>query len=283
MSDLYRRVQESADFLRAQGFSAPELVIVLGSGLGGLAEQLEEAQSLPFGAVPHCADSTVEAHAGTLHRGRLAGLELALMEGRLHYYEGLSMAQVVQPLRALRLLGASGLLVTSAVGGLAPDLGRGDIVAVRDHVNLMGDNPLIGPNDERLGPRFPDMSAPYTPAWRSLAAELAGKEPDPFVLKEGVLAGVAGPNLETAAEYRFLRSIGADLVGMSMVPETLAAAHMGMRVLGLAVVTDLCDPDALEPVDLPAILQAAAAARPRLASLILAFLAELNRRKGVDA
>jgi purine-nucleoside phosphorylase len=178
------------------------------------------------------------------------------------------------------LLGARGLIVTSAVGGLAPGLARSQVVAVSDHINLMGDNPLIGPNDERLGPRFPDLSAPYTPAWRRLAAAAAAELGIP--LAEGVLAAVAGPNLETAAEYRFLRRAGADLVGMSMVPETLAAVHMGMRVLGLAVVTDLCDPDALEPVSVPAFLAAAAAARPQLEALIAAVAPRLNRSEGLD-
>ena len=280
MDDLYSRVEESAAFLRDRGLPRPALVIVLGSGLDGLASRLEAAGSLPFGEVPRFASSTVDFHAGTLHWGRLAGLPVTVLEGRLHYYEGHSMAEVVHPLRALRALGAEGVVLCSAVGGLAPSLAVSDVVAVRDHINLMGANPLIGPNDERLGPRFPDFSAPYSPAWRRLAGELAAAAG--HALPEGVLAGVAGPNLETAAEYRFLRSIGADLVGMSMVPETLAAVHMGMEVLGLAVVTDRCDPDALEPVDVPAILAAAAAARPRLEALILDFAKALNERKGVE-
>jgi len=281
MSDLYASLQASTDHLRAAGVPSPELVVILGSGLDGLTERLEGAISLPFAAIPGFAASTVDFHAGTLYFGRLAGRQLAVLAGRLHYYEGHSMAEVVHPLRTLRLLGAEGLIVTSAVGGLAPGLARSAIVAVSDHINLMGDNPLIGPNDERLGPRFPDLSAPYTPAWRRLAAEAAAGLGIP--LAEGVLAAVAGPNLETAAEYRFLRRIGADLVGMSMVPETLAAVHMGMRVLGLAVVTDLCDPEALEPVDVPAILAAAGAARPQLEALTVAFLATLNRSQGMDA
>jgi purine-nucleoside phosphorylase len=281
MSDLYASLQTSADFLRGTGAPAPELVVILGSGLDGLSARLEDALSLPFAEVPGFAASTVDFHAGTLHFGRLAGRQLALLAGRLHYYEGHSMAQVVHPLRALRLLGAQGLIVTSAVGGLAPGLARSAIVAVSDHINLMGDNPLIGPNDERLGPRFPDLSAPYTPAWRRQAAAAAAGLGIP--LTEGVLAAVAGPNLETAAEYRFLRRIGADLVGMSMVPETLAAVHMGMRVLGLAVVTDLCDPEALEPVDVPAILAAAGAARPRLEALVIACLETLNPSQGTQA
>lgn len=278
MSDLYESLQASADYLRRAGAPRPALAVILGSGLDGLAEQLSERLSLPFAEIPGFADSTVDFHAGTLHFGRLDGLALAVLAGRLHYYEGHSMAQVVHPLRTLRLLGAEGLVVTSAVGGLAPTLERSAIVAVSDHINLMGDNPLIGQNDERLGPRFPDLSAPYTPAWRRLAQAAAAELG--LALPEGVLAAVAGPNLETAAEYRFLRRAGADLVGMSMVPETLAAVHLGMRVLGLAVVTDRCDPDHLEPVAVPAILAAAAEARPRLEALLVAFIQTLNRREG---
>jgi purine-nucleoside phosphorylase len=191
------------------------------------------------------------------------------------------MEQVTFPIRVVRGLGADTLLLSSAVGGMNPLLSLGDIVMLDDHINLMGDNPLIGPNDERLGPRFPDLSAPYTLAWRRQAAAAAAGLGIP--LTEGVLAAVAGPNLETAAEYRFLRRIGADLVGMSMVPETLAAVHMGMRVLGLAVVTDLCDPEALEPVDVPAILAAAGAARPRLEALVVACLETLNPSQGMQA
>lgn len=280
MSELYAEIQASAEALRARGAPRPDVAVILGSGLAGLEERLEDRLTLPMAGLPHFAPSTVDFHAGALHFGRLGGVTAAVLEGRLHYYEGHSMRQVVQPLRALAALGARSLVVTSAVGGLNPDLAKGDIVAVRDHINLMGDNPLIGPNDERLGPRFPDMSAPYDPDYRrraaAIAAELGGR------LEESVLVAVAGPNLETAAEYRFLREIGADVVGMSLVPENIAAVHAGLRVLGLSVVTDLCDPDALEPVDVPAILRVAAEAGPRLQELVARFLETLNPDEGLE-
>jgi purine-nucleoside phosphorylase len=280
MTALYDRVQESAQALRAQGAGAPELAIVLGSGLGALAEGIEDRVVVPFEAVPHFGASTVDFHEGQLIFGSLEGLRVAVLEGRLHYYEGHSMETVVHPVRSLRALGAEGLVLTSAVGGMNAALARGDLVAVADHINLMGDNPLVGPNDERLGPRFPDMSQPYSRDYRAIAHGAAAAAD--IALKDGVLVAVAGPNLETAAEYRFLRGIGADVVGMSMVPENIAAVHMGMDVLGVAVVTDLCDPDALEPVDIPEILRVAAEAQPRLETLLLGFLAELHRRRGAS-
>jgi purine-nucleoside phosphorylase len=278
MPDLYDKLQESAAFMRERGVVAPELAIVLGSGLGALAERITDPLEIPYAELPHFSASTVDFHAGNLVFGELAGVKVAVLEGRLHYYEGHSMRQVVHPLRSLRLLGAEGLVLTSAVGGMSRALAKGDIVALSDHINLMGDNPLIGPNDERIGPRFPDMSEPYSRDYREMAATVAAR--DGIALKEGVLAAVAGPNLETAAEYRFLQRIGADVVGMSTVPECLAAVHAGMKVLGLAVVTDLCDPDALAVVDIPEILRVAAAAEPQLTRLLLGFLSELKQREG---
>jgi purine-nucleoside phosphorylase len=195
------------------------------------------------------------------------------MRGRIHYYEGFSMEEVTFPVRVLRALGADTLVVSSAVGGMNPLHELGDIMLVADHINLMGDNPLIGPNDESLGPRFPDMSEPYDRRLQGILEEIALEEKIP--LKKGVLVGVAGPNLETRAEYRFLRWCGADVVGMSLVPENLVAIHGGMKVAALAVVTDLCLPDALEPVDVPKILSTAAKAAPSLTRLIVGLLARL--------
>jgi len=281
MAELYDRIAESADFLLARGVPRPEVALVLGSGLGDLADRVEDPRAVPYHEVPHFASSTVDFHEGQLVFGRLGSLPVAVMEGRLHYYEGHSMEAVVHPLRSLAMMGARTLVVTSAVGGMNPAYGKGDVVMIRDHINLMGDNPLIGPNDDRLGPRFPDMSEPYRAEYREMVAGVAAARDLPC--HEGVLAAVAGPNLETAAEYRFLRDAGADVVGMSMVPENLAAVHMGLSVLGLAVVTDLCDPDHLEPVDVPEILRVAAEAGPRLQDLVLGFLALLEQRKGVEA
>jgi purine-nucleoside phosphorylase len=192
------------------------------------------------------------------------------MEGRVHYYEGYTLEQVTFPIRVMKALGARSLVLTSAVGGMSPDLEPGDIVAVTDHINLMGDNPLIGPNDERLGPRFPDMSEPYRRAYVALLEKVAADAGIP--VKRGVLAAVAGPNLETAAEYRFLRRIGADIVGMSMVPETIVAVHGGMKVLGVSVVTDKADPDNLEPVNIHQILATAKRGEAKLRTLVMAFL-----------
>ena len=278
MPDLYEKLQESAAFMASRGAGEPRLAIVLGSGLGGLGGRLGAAVEIPYSEIPHFPAATVDFHAGNLVFGELAGMRVAVMEGRLHYYEGHSMRDVVHPLRSLRALGAEGLLLTSAVGGLGGSLAKGGIVAIRDHINLMGDNPLIGPNDERIGPRFPDMSEPYSRDYREVAAAVAKREG--IALEEGALAAVAGPNLETAAEYRFLRRIGADLVGMSVVPECIAAVHAGMKVLGLSVVTDLCDPDALEPVDIPEILRVAAEAEPRLQRLLIGCVNELKLREG---
>ncbi|MBN2171611.1 MAG: purine-nucleoside phosphorylase [Candidatus Krumholzibacteriota bacterium] len=281
MAELYDRVRESADFLLARGAPRPAAAVVLGSGLGDLADRVDSPLAVPYHEVPHFARSTVDFHEGQLVFGRLGSLPVAVMEGRLHYYEGHSMEAVVHPLRSLALMGAKTLVVTSAVGGVNPAYGKGDVVMIRDHINLMGDNPLIGPNDDRLGPRFPDMSEPYRAAYRQIVAGVAAARK--LACHEGVLAAVAGPNLETAAEYRFLRDAGADVVGMSMVPENLAAVHMGLSVLGLAVVTDLCDPDHLEPVDVPEILRVAAEAGPRLQDLVLGFLSQLEQREGVEA
>jgi purine-nucleoside phosphorylase len=281
MAELYDRVRESADFLLARGAPRPAAAVILGSGLGDLADRVDAPLAVPYDAVPHFACSTVDFHEGQLVFGRLGSLPVAVMEGRLHYYEGHSMEAVVHPLRSLAMMGATTLVVTSAVGGVNPAYGKGDVVMIRDHINLMGDNPLIGPNDDRLGPRFPDMSEPYRAEYRRIVAGVAAASG--LACHEGVLAAVAGPNLETAAEYRFLRDAGADVVGMSMVPENLAAVHMGLSVLGLAVVTDLCDPDHLEPVDVPEILRVAAEAGPRLQDLVLGFLAQLEQRKGVEA
>jgi purine-nucleoside phosphorylase len=278
MPDLYERIEESARFLRERGVRRPEWGIILGSGLGALGARVAAPLEIPYESVPHFSPSTVDFHAGKLVFGALAGVEVAVLEGRLHYYEGHSMGEVVHPLRTLWALGAHSVIVTSAVGGLADGMARGDIVLVRDHINLMGDNPLIGPNDERIGPRFPDMSAPYDREYREIIRAVAAERG--LSLREGVLAALAGPNLETAAEYRFLRRIGADLAGMSMVPEDLAAVHAGLRVVGLAVVTDLCDPDHLEPVDVPEILRVARAAEPRLQDLVMGFLMTLKSEQG---
>ncbi len=261
-----KAIEEARDFLAPKLGSSPEIGIILGTGLGQFASAMKGASTVAYGDIPHFPVASVESHAGQLVAGSLAGRPTALLNGRAHYYEGHSMRDVAFPVRVLRALGVRTLILTSASGGLNPLFEPADIVLVVDHINLMGENPLVGPNEDSLGPRFPDMSEPYSKDLIQLARETAREDKVP--LREGVFAGVAGPNLETRAEYRFLRWAGADLVGMSVVPETIAAVHAGMRVLALSVVTDTCFPDALEPVDVPKILANAAKAEPVLTKLV---------------
>jgi purine-nucleoside phosphorylase len=269
LQGLFEKIQSAADTVRKRTKVAPRFGVILGTGLGDLAEAMDVDATVPYGDIPHFVSSTTVGHKGNFVIGSLGGQPIVTMQGRLHYYEGYSMQDVTFPVRVMRALGAEELIVFNAVGGMNPHLDLGDIVAVTDHINLMGDNPLIGWNDDRLGNRFPDMSEPYTRSCRERAEEVALELGIP--LRRGVLVAVAGPNLETAAEYRFLRRGGADIVGMSMVPETLVAVHSRMRVLGLCVVTDLCRPDALEAADLPRIIATAQAAEPRLRKLITGY------------
>jgi len=261
-----KAIEEARDFLAPKIGPAPEVGIILGTGLGTVASAMKGTVSLPYTDIPNFPVTSVETHAGQLVAGSLAGRAAIVLNGRAHYYEGHSIRDVVFPVRVLRALGARTLVITSASGGLNPLYEAADIVLVVDHINLMGENPLVGPNEDAIGPRFPDMSEPYSRELLAVARETAREDKIP--LREGVFAGVAGPNLETRAEYRFLRWAGADLVGMSVVPETIAAVHAGMRVLALSVVTDLCLPDALEAVDIPKILANAAKAEPVLTKLV---------------
>lgn len=267
MSELHALIAESAAFIGNRMKNEPSIGIVLGSGLGRLAEEIDISERIPYEEIPNFPVSTVSGlHAGNLILGKLSGKEIVAMEGRVHYYEGYTMKQVTFPIRVMRALGAKTLILTSAVGGMRPQLDRADLVAITDHINLMGDNPLIGPNDDRLGPRFPDMSEPYDRKLIELIEEVAMDEKIP--LKRAVLVAVAGPNLETAAEYTFLRKIGADVVGMSMVPETIVAVHGGMKVLGVSVVTDMALPDCLEPVDIKSIVETAKRGGEKLCRLV---------------
>ena len=267
MSELYDRIQESASYISKRGGKKPSIGVVLGSGLDELAASIDLSAEIPYKEIPHFPVSTVSGlHEGTLLLGELAGAHVVVMKGRVHYYEGYTMKDVVYPVRVMRALGADRLILTSAVGGMNPHLEAGDIVAITDHINLMGDNPLIGPNDERIGPRFPDMSEPYDRDMTRLLEETALRSG--IRIERAVLVAVAGPNLETAAEYRFLRRIGADVVGMSMVPETIAAVHCGMKVLGVSVVTDKALPDCLEPVDIASIVATAKRGGKKLGTLL---------------
>lgn len=274
MADLYDKIKESASFVRKRTRTRPAFGIVLGSGLGELVKKLKTEVKIPYGEIPNFPVSTVSGlHAGKFVVGELAGKKIAAMEGRVHYYEGYSMQEIAFPVRVMRALGARSLILTSAVGAMNPLLDPGDMIAVTDHINFMGDNPLIGPNDERLGPRFPDMSEPYSRRYVELLEGVALEER--IRVKRGVLAAVAGPNLETAAEYRFLRRMGADVVGMSMVPETIAAVHAGMKVLGISVVTDKARPDLLEAVNIAGIVAVAKKGGAKLCRLVEMFLARV--------
>ena len=271
-SELMTRIQEAADAVRKRARTAPEIGVILGTGLGDFASGLETEVVIPYREIPHFPVSTVESHAGELHLGRIAGRPVAVMKGRVHFYEGYSMQQVSFPVRVLKAIGCKTLIITNAVGGMNPNLQPGSITITTDHINLMGDNPLIGPNDDELGVRFPDMSEPYSKALVKLCEQVALELQ--IRVDRAVFVGVAGPNLETAAEYRFLRWIGADVVGMSLVPENIVAVHGGQRVLALNVVTDACLPDNLKPVDIPEILAVAG----RVAPVAMRLVTEVIRR-----
>lgn len=270
---LFDRVETAAAVVRGQTSLQPEVAIILGTGLGGLAEEIDVDSSIPYQEIPGFPLSTVESHAGRLLLGRLGKRPVVAMQGRFHRYEGYSLADVTFPVRVLHALGAATLVVSNACGGMNPLWAPGDLVLLSDHINLLGDNPLVGPNDERLGPRFPDMSAPYDPELRALARAAALELG--IVLREGVYVAVAGPSLETRAEYRMLRALGADVVGMSTVPEVIVAVHAGMRALGISIITDQCLPDALEPAEIARIIATATQAEPSLTRLIRNLAARL--------
>jgi purine-nucleoside phosphorylase len=267
------QIQEAVAAVRARWSGAAEAGIVLGTGLGALVTEIVAEASIPYKEIPHFPHSTVESHNGRLVCGRLAGRVVVAMEGRFHLYEGYTPAEVTFPIRVLKELGCSLLIVSNAAGGLNPLNGKGNIIVLSDLINLMGVNPLIGPNDPRLGPRFPDMIEPFDRALQDRALLIALKAN--IVAHRGVYVGVLGPNLETRAEYRYLRMIGADVVGMSTVPEVLVAVHAGMRVLGLSIVTDLCMPDALKPVNIEEILAVAREAEGKLRTIVSRLLEEL--------
>jgi purine nucleoside phosphorylase I, inosine and guanosine-specific len=272
-TSLFDRVQTAAAVVRRRSPLVPEAGIVLGTGLGGLAGEIAVEAEVPYEQIPGFPLSTVETHAGKLLLGRLAGRPVVAMQGRFHRYEGYDLQQVTFPVRVMHALGARTLVVSNACGGMNPLWGPGELVLLSDHINLLGDNPLVGPNDERLGPRFPDMSAPYDPDLRALARGLALELG--ILLREGVYVAVAGPNLETRAEYRMLRALGADVVGMSTVPEVIVAGHQGMRTVGISIITDQCLPDALEPAEIGRIIETAGRAEPQLTRLVTALVERL--------
>jgi purine-nucleoside phosphorylase len=263
----------AADRVRARFSTTPDVALILGTGLGALGREIAVRSTIEYTDIPGFPLSTVESHAGRLLCGTLGGKTVIAMQGRFHRYEGYTLQQVTFPVRVLQALGARTLVVSNACGGMNPLWAAGDLMLIADHINMLGDNPLVGENDDRLGPRFPDMSAPYDAALRALARTVAVEQR--LTLREGVYVAVAGPNLETRAEYRMLRELGADVVGMSTVPEVIVAVHGGMRVLGVSIVTDQCLPDALEPASLEKILAVAGDAEPKLTALVRGVLERL--------
>lgn len=266
MSELRTHIDEALKVIRTKTKSEPSIGIILGTGLGALAKEIQAETVIDYAEIPHFAQSTVESHHGKLIFGTLADKKVVAMQGRFHYYEGHSMKQITFPVRVMKLIGVETLLISNAGGALNPLFRRGDIMIISDHINLLGDNPLIGPNDESLGPRFPDMSEPYTKSLIALAEDSALDLK--VKLQKGVYVALTGPNLETRAEYRFLRYIGADAVGMSTVPEVIVAVHMSMKVLGFCILTDECFPDALKPVSIEEVIAVASEAEPKMTKVM---------------
>ncbi|HOM26325.1 MAG TPA: purine-nucleoside phosphorylase [bacterium] len=262
----FEKAKEAAEFIRSKIKVKPDIGIILGTGLGALAEKIEESIIIPYKEIPYFPMSTVETHLGNLVIGKIGNKNVVAMQGRFHLYEGYTPYQVVFPIRVMKLLGINTLIESNAAGGLNPLYKKGDIIIIVDHINLTGQNPLVGENDERFGPRFPDMFSPYSPDLIEIAEKVGIEEKIP--LKKGVLVGLLGPNFETKAEYRFLRSIGADMVCMSTVIEVIAAVHLGLKILGLSVITDMCLPDALKPVSFEEIVEVANSAEPKLTKIV---------------
>ncbi len=274
MKDLRKKIGETSSFIKKNIKTKPDVAVVLGSGLSAFGEKVKAAKSINYADIPHFPLSTVDGHKGELIFGNAGTKKVVIMGGRFHLYEGYSVYDVAYPIRVMRALGAKYLIISNAAGGMNPNFNKGDLMLIDDHINLMGVNPLIGPNDDKLGERFPDMCEPYNKEMLNLAMDLA------LDLKirvhRGVYVGLTGPSLETRAEYRFLRTIGADCVGMSTVPEVIAAVHCGLKVLGISCVTDLCLPDALKPVDFKEILRTAAKVEPKLAQLVYKLISQLR-------
>ena len=275
---LFEQVMEATDYVQSRSSMKPGVGVILGSGLGDLATEVQDATAIPYEEIPHYLRSTVAGHAGRLLIGNLENTPVVVMQGRFHFYEGYTMQALTLPVRVMRMLGASKLIVTNAAGGLNPAYRPGDFMLIRDHINflgLAGMNPLIGPNDERLGERFPALAKAYDAELRALARSVAAQWPE-ITLHEGVYAQVAGPSYETGAELKFLRSAGADAVGMSTAPEVIVARHMGMRVLGISLITNTATGDDKEEVNHTEVLTAADAARPKFAALVRGILGKIE-------
>ncbi|MEW6087474.1 MAG: purine-nucleoside phosphorylase [bacterium] len=273
MSDLFTKVEEAKNYIISKKQINPEIAIILGTGLGGVGREIKEKTVISYRDIPYFPLSTVESHDGELILGKIGNKNVVAMQGRLHLYEGYSSVEVSFPVRVMKALGAKYLIISNACGGMNPQLRTGDIMIITDHINLMGHNPLIGPNDPRLGPRFPDMSEPYDVRLIELADAVARDEK--IRIQRGVYVGVTGPCLETKAEYRFLRFIGADVVGMSTVPEVIVGVHCGFKILGLSIVTDQCFPDNLKPADINEIIRIANESEPKLTKVVVKVIGKL--------
>lgn len=274
IDDYRNQIKQTKTYLQDILKIKPGIGIILGTGLGGLVNEIEIRQEIHYKDIPNFPLSTVESHAGKLILGNLAGKMVLAMQGRFHYYEGYTMQQITLPVRVMYELGIRTLIISNACGGMNPQFSRGDLMLLDDHINLIGDNPLIGPNLDEYGPRFPDMSEPYSKRLIKLAEQTALE--NQVILRKGVYLAVSGPNLETKAEYRFLRATGADVVGMSTIPEDIVAVHMGMDVLAISVITDECFPDSLQPVSVEEIVATANKAEPRLTLLMKEIIRKIQ-------
>ncbi len=268
--DLFGRIAAAAIAIRSRSSIKPRFGLTLGTGLGGLAEQIEVESRIDYAEIPWFPEPRVTSHSGSLLLGHLGGKPIAALEGRYHLYEGYNLEELTLPVRVLKALGVEVAIFSNAAGGLNPQFDIGDLVVITDHINLMFANPLVGPNDERLGPRFPDMSAPYSVSLNARMEAVAQRQGLP--LRRGVYAAMTGPCLETRAEYRMLKLIGADLIGMSTVPEVIVGVHAGLTNVGISCVTDLCLPDALEPVKVEEIIRVAGEAEPKMTALVKGFI-----------
>lgn len=273
MENMIDKISETVQFLEGHGIDQPEIGIILGTGLGKLINQIEISETIDYSEIPNFPVSTVESHKGKLIFGMLKGKKVLAMQGRFHFYEGYSMQQITFPVRVMKFLGIKYLLVSNAAGAVNLDFQKGSLMLITDHINLLGDNPLIGTNYDELGPRFPDMSQPYSKYLNKKIIKLA--KVHGVKLNKGVYAAVAGPNLETRAEYRFMRMIGADVIGMSTIPEVIVAHHMGLPGAAISVITDECDPDNLAPVELSEILEVAGKAEKGLIKLFVELMGEI--------
>ena len=273
MINLIEKTNQTISAIREKTSNSYEVGIILGTGLGGLVNEIDIDFEIDYSDLPNFVQSTVEFHKGKLIFGTLNGKNVIVMQGRFHYYEGYSMQEITYPVRVMKKLGVETLLVSNACGGLNPLYRRGDLMIMHDQINLLGDNPLIGKNEDEFGPRFPDMSEPYNYELIEYAEDIALE--NKIKLQKGTYVAVPGPNLETKAEYRFLRTIGADVVGMSTVPENIVANHMGIKVFGMSIITDECFPDSLKPINIDDILEAAKVAEPKMTIIMKKLIGKL--------